>query len=69
MKFLWNKKRLAVLGVVGVTAALTLFVVLPALASSPGDYVNPPSTGAHVLPYDVAFGGNGACSNIFTGGH
>lgn len=70
MKFLRNKKRLAAgLSVVGATVAITLFVVLPALASSPGDYVNPPSTGAHVLPYDVAFGGNGACSNIFTGGH
>jgi hypothetical protein len=69
MKFLRNKKRLAGLGAVGVTVATTLFVVLPALASSPGDYVNPPSTGAHVLPFDVAVGGSGACANLFTGNH
>lgn len=67
MKFVWNKRRLAGLAAVGVTAATTLFVVLPALASSPGDYVNPPSTGAGVLPLDVAYGGNGTCSNLFTG--
>ena len=69
MKFLLNRRRLAGLGAVGVVVAVTLFVVLPAVASNPGDYVNPPSTTAGVLPYDVAFGGNGACSNLFTGGH
>jgi hypothetical protein len=67
MKFLVNRRRLAALGVVGVVVAATLFVVLPAVASNPGDYVNPPSTTAHVLPYDVAIGGNGVCSNLFTG--
>jgi hypothetical protein len=69
MRFLRNKRLLAALSAVGATVAATMFIVLPALASSPGDYVNPPSTAAHVLPYDVAFGGNGACSNLFTGGH
>jgi hypothetical protein len=69
MKFLLNRRRLAGLAVVGAAVAATLFVVLPALASSPADLVNPPSTGAGVLPYDAAFGGNGACSNLFTGAH
>ena len=36
--------------------------------SAPGDYVKPPSA-ANVLPYDVALGGNGTCSNLFTGAH
>jgi hypothetical protein len=68
MKYLRNRRRLAAFGVVVAAVAATLLVVLPALASAPGDYVNPPS-GDNVLPYDVAFGGNGACSNLFTGAH
>lgn len=65
-KFVRNKRRLAGAGAVVAVVAATLFVVLPAMASAPGDLVNPPS-GAGVLPFDVAFGGNGACSNLFTG--
>jgi hypothetical protein len=67
MEFLRKNRRLAVLG--GMAAALagaTLLVVLPALASNPGDYVNPPS-GAGVLPKDVAIGGTGDCANLFSG--
>jgi hypothetical protein len=68
MEFLRKKRRLAVLGsVAAALAGATLFVVLPALASNPGDYVNPPSTGAGVLPKDVAIGGTGDCANLFTG--
>lgn len=44
--------------------ALTLFVVLPALASNLNDKV-PPSSGAGVMPVDVGIGGNGNCSNLF----
>jgi hypothetical protein len=66
MKFLRNKRRLAGLTALGVFAAVMLFVVLPAMASDSGDYVNPPS-GANVLPYDVAIGGTGDCANLFTG--
>jgi hypothetical protein len=69
MKFLWNWRRLAGIGAVGAAVATTLFVVLPAVASTPGDYVKPASVAAGVLPYDAAFGGNGACSNLFTGAH
>ena len=68
MKFLRNGRRLAAVGAVGLAAAATLFVVVPAIASAPGDYVKPPSA-ANVLPYDVALGGNGTCSNLFTGAH
>ncbi|HKU57876.1 MAG TPA: hypothetical protein VJP41_12750, partial [Gaiellaceae bacterium] len=65
-KFVRNKRWLAGVGAVVVAVAATLLVVLPAVASAPGDLVNPPS-GDGVLPLDVAFGGNGACSNLFTG--
>lgn len=65
-KFLRNRRWLAGVGAVVVAVAATLLVVLPAVASAPGDLVNPPS-GDGVLPLDVAFGGNGACSNLFTG--
>lgn len=68
MKFLRSERRLVAVGAVVAAVIATLFVVLPALASSAGDYVNPPSTGANVLPLDVAIGGTGNCSNLFTGG-
>ena len=55
MEFLRQKRRLAVLGGMAALACVALVVVLPALASNPGDYVNPPS-GAGVLPVDVAVG-------------
>jgi hypothetical protein len=66
MKFLRNRRRLTAVGAVVVAVAATLFVVLPAVASTAGDLVSPAS-GDGVMPLDVAFGGNGACSNIFTG--
>lgn len=47
-----------------VLVALTLFVVLPALASDAGATVPPPS-GAGITPLDVRIGGNGNCSNLF----
>ena len=43
-------------------AALTLFVVLPALASNANDQV-PPASGAGVMPVDVGVGGNQSCSS------
>ncbi len=67
MEFLRKKRRLAALGVVAAAlAGATLLVVLPALASNPGDSVSPPS-GAGVLPKDVAIGGTGDCANLFSG--
>ena len=66
MRFLRNKRRLVGLGALGAFAALMMFVVLPALASNPGDFVLPAS-GAGVAPYDVAVGGTSTCNNVFTG--
>jgi hypothetical protein len=64
IEFLRRKRRLAVLGGVAALACIALVIVLPALASNPGDYVNPPS-GAGVLPVDVPIGGTGDCANLF----
>jgi hypothetical protein len=66
MRFVRSKRGLATLGGLGVVACVTLFAVLPAFGSSPGEYVNPPS-GKGVLPVDVGIGGNGQCSNLFPG--
>ena len=66
MTFLRSKRGLATLGGLGVVVCVTLFAVLPAFGSSPGERVNPPS-GKGVLPLDVGVGGNGQCSNIFAG--
>ena len=67
MEFLRNTRRFAALGVgAAARAGATLLVVLPAFASNPGDYVNPPSS-AGVLPVDVAVGGTGDCANLFSG--
>lgn len=66
MKFLRNKRRLVGFGALGALVALTMWVVFPAAASNPGDYVAPAS-GAGVLPYDVPVGGTGDCANLFTG--
>lgn len=66
MGFLWKKRTVVVAAVVATAGAVTLLVVLPALASSPSDQVPPPS-GAGVMPIDVGIGGNGNCSNLFDG--
>lgn len=64
MEFLRPKRRLGVLAGVATLACVALVIVLPALASNPGDYVNPPSA-AGVLPVDVPIGGTGDCANLF----
>jgi len=65
---LWRSRGgRAALGVVALGVGLTLFVVLPAVASTPGDYVALPS-GQHVLPLDLPIGGTGDCANLFPGG-
>ena len=73
MNVLRSKRAAAGLGAALVTlVGLTLFVVLPALASNPNDRVPPasvapsglPPTG--LIPVDMAVGGNGSCSNLFT---
>src|SRR5689334_19103151 len=66
MQFLRKKRRLVSLGVLTALVGLTLLVVLPALASNPGDLVLP-SSGDGVAPYDVPVGGTGDCANLFTG--
>lgn len=68
MKSLWNKRRLVGVGALGALIGLTLWLVLPALASNPGDFVLPAS-GDGVAPYDVAVGGTGDCGTLFTGGN
>lgn len=68
MKYLRSRRGIAGVGAIAALVCVTLLVVLPAVASSPGEFVNPPS-GAGVLPYDVGVGGNGVCSNLFTAGH
>jgi hypothetical protein len=47
-------------------AGLTLFVVLPALASNSGDRIPPAASPSGLVPVDVPLGGNGTCSNLFT---
>lgn len=64
MRFLRKKRAAVVAAAVATVGAVTLLVVLPALASTPGDQVPPPS-GAGVTPVDVGVGGNGTCSNLF----
>jgi hypothetical protein len=66
MRFLRSKRGLAALGALAAVACVTLVLVLPAFGSTPGEYVNPPS-GKQVVPLDVGVGGNGQCSNLFTG--
>lgn len=68
MRFLRNRRRAAAAGALALVVAVALGVVLPALASNPGDYVAPESTTAHVLPTDVAIGGTGDCANLFPNG-
>lgn len=59
------RRKAAVGGAVSATLiALTLLVVLPAVASSPSDKV-PPVSGQGITPTDVGIGGNGNCSNLF----
>jgi len=59
-------------GAIGLGAALaaivglTLFVVLPALASNSGDRIPPAAVPSGLVPVDVPLGGNGTCSNLFT---
>jgi len=63
----YSGKKAGLAGVFAAAIGVTLWVVLPAFASDPGDFVSPASTSAHVLPYDVAVGGTGDCANLFTG--
>ena len=68
MRSLRKKRRLVGLGALAGLIGVTLWLVLPALASNPGDYVLPAS-GAGVVPYDAPVGGSGECGTIFTGAH
>jgi hypothetical protein len=62
---MWKSRRtLAGLGALATITGLTLFVVLPAIASTAGDFVAPAS-GQNVLPVDMPIGGTGDCSNLF----
>jgi hypothetical protein len=65
MRFLRSKRGLAGVGALAAVLGITLFVVLPAVASNPGDKVPPPSAPGNITPTDVAIGGNGVCANIF----
>jgi hypothetical protein len=67
MKYLRNKRRLAGLGALAAVIGVTLWIVLPAVASNVGDRVGPHSNpaGQGVYPIDVGIGGNGVCSNLF----
>jgi hypothetical protein len=63
----YSRKKAGLAGVFAAAIGVTLWVVLPAFASDPGDFVTPASTPAKVLPYDVPVGGTGDCANLFTG--
>jgi hypothetical protein len=65
MKYLRNKRRLAVLSAAATVVGVTLSVVLPALASSLAVSVPPAAEPSGVTPTLVDVGGNGTCSNIF----
>ena len=67
MNVLRSKRSVAGLAAALVTmAGLTLFVVLPALASNSGDRIPPAASPSGLVPVDVPLGGNGTCSNLFT---
>ena len=67
MNVLRSKRSVAGLVAALVTmAGLTLFVVLPALASNSGDRIPPAAVPSGLVPVDVPLGGNGTCSNLFT---
>jgi hypothetical protein len=67
MNVLRSKRRVAGLGAaLAAFVGLTLFVVLPALGSNPGDRVPPAAVPSGLVPVDVPLGGNGTCSNLFT---
>ena len=63
----YSRKKAGLVAMLAAVLGVTLWVVLPAFASNPGDLVAPASTTAGVLPYDVAVGGTGDCANLFTG--
>jgi hypothetical protein len=63
MRYLRSKRGLGGFAVLVAVAAVTLLVVLPALATSSA-IVQPPST-AGVTPVDVSIGGNATCANVF----
>src|SRR5438445_10645415 len=64
------KRMLSLRGLVGaaVIAGLLTFVVLPALASTPGAAVPPPSTSG-VTPTDIATGGQSNDCALFYAGN
>jgi hypothetical protein len=66
MTFLRSRRGLAGLSALATIVGVTLFVVLPALASNPGERVLPASTPAGLVPVAVSVGGNGNCSNLFS---
>jgi hypothetical protein len=64
-----NVRITAGLAALGALAALTLFVVVPALASSPGQQVPPASSPLGVTPVDYSTGGQrNDCSVFYPGG-
>ncbi len=65
MNVLRSKRAVAGLGAALVSiVGLTLFVVLPALASNSGDRI-PPAATSGLTPVDVPVGGNATCSSLF----
>ena len=65
MNVLRSKRAVAGLGAALVSiVGLTLFVVLPALASNSGDRI-PPAATSGLTPVDVPVGGSATCSSLF----
>ena len=65
----FGRKALAAMGVAGALVGLTMFVVLPALASTPGTPVPPASSPGGVTPIDVQTGGqDNDCSLFYPAG-
>ena len=62
-------RKKAGIGALAVVLGVTLWLVVPAFASTPGHLVAPSSATANVYPYDVAVGGTGDCANLFSGSH
>ena len=65
----FGNRGLAGIGVTGALAGLTMLVVLPALASTPGANILPASSPGGVTPIDVQTGGqDNDCSLFYPAG-
>ena len=58
MRFLQSKRGLAGVGALVIVGVMG-FLVLPAIASNPGDQIGPAAQPSGVYPTDVQIGGNG----------